>query len=57
MDKQKPRDDIQTAAEVREAQTLQRAFGDDAARSYVQFKQIKPEVAQRVLEHGPRRAR
>lgn len=57
MRKVKPREDKQTAAEVREAQTLQRAFGDDAAKSYARLKQIKPDVAQRVLDHGPRRAR
>lgn len=55
MQKVKPREDKRTAAEVREAQTLQRAFGDDAARSYADFKQIKPDVARRVLDHGPRR--
>lgn len=57
MDKVRLREDKQTAAEVREAETLQRAFGDDAARSYARFKAIKPEVAKRVLDHGPRRAR
>lgn len=51
----KPREDKQTAAEVKEAQTLQRAFGQDAAESYAKFKKIPEPVAQRVLEHGPRR--
>lgn len=55
MDKVKPREDKQTAAEVREAQTLQRAFGQEAATSYAKFKQIPEPVAQRVLDHGPRR--
>ncbi len=57
MDAIKQREDKRTAAEVREAETLQRAFGDDAAKSYVKFKQLPEEVAQRVLEHGPRRSR
>jgi hypothetical protein len=52
---QKIRDDKQTAAQVREAEKMQRAFGDDAAKSFLSTRQVPEEVARRVLEHGLRR--
>lgn len=53
---QKPREDKQTAEQVREAQKMQRAFGDDATKAFLNLRQMPEEVARRVLEHvGQRR--
>jgi hypothetical protein len=49
-------EDLQTATQIREAQVLQRAFGDDAAKSYLNMHQVDEDATRRVLEHeGQRR--
>lgn len=52
---QKPREDKQTAEQVREAQAMQRAFGDDAAKAFLNMRQVPEEVSRRVLEHVEQR--
>lgn len=52
---QHERADEQTAAQVREAQAMQRAFGDEAARAFLTMRQVAPEVTRRVLEHPEQR--
>ncbi len=49
------REDKRTEAEVREAEKMQRAFGDDAARSFLKKREVPEEVASRVLEHVEQR--
>jgi hypothetical protein len=55
MGEQRIREDKQTAAQVREAEKMQRAFGDDAAKSFLKLREVPEDVARRVLEHGQRR--
>jgi hypothetical protein len=43
------REDFDTAQKVREAQAMQRAFGDEAARTFLERRHIPHELAQRVL--------
>ncbi len=50
------REDKETAEQVREGQKMQRAFGDEAAKAFLNMRQVPEEVTRRVLEHvGQRR--
>jgi len=50
------RADSATAQQVREAQAMQRAFGDDAAKTFLELRKVDPAIARRVLEQpGQRR--
>ena len=51
------RTDRQTEQHIREAIAMQRAFGDHAAQTFLQLRNVSPAVATRVLAapHGQRR--
>lgn len=51
-----PRQDNQTAQQVREALAMQRAFGNHAAATFLRLRNVPAEVAARVLS-SPRRRR
>ena len=43
------RKDAVTEAQIREALTMKRAFGDDAARTFLKLRGIAPDLSERVL--------
>lgn len=49
------RRDLVTAVAIREALVLQRALGYDAAKAFLQYLQVPPETAARVLLEPTRR--
>lgn len=52
---QHERADVETAAKIREAQAMQRAFGEHAAKTFLELRNVDPEVTRRVLEHPEQR--
>lgn len=49
MSYQQPREDQKTAEVVREALAMQRAFGDHAAKTFLELRHAAPELVIRVL--------
>lgn len=50
-----PRQDTQTAQHVKEAQAMQRAFGQHAAATFLRLRNVPAEIAARVLGTTTRR--
>lgn len=55
MQTHQPRTNSQIAQHVREAQAMQRAFGDHAAKKFLETRKVDPAIASRVLEHPEQR--
>lgn len=49
MSEQIERKDTETEAKLREALTMKRAFGDDAARTFLKLRGIDPDLSERIL--------
>jgi len=52
---QHQRADRATEQQIREAQMMQRAFGEEAAWAFLEIRKVDPVVARRVLEHPEQR--
>lgn len=50
-----PRQDNQTAQQIKEALAMQRAFGNHAAATFLRLRNVSAEVAARVLSAPGRR--
>jgi hypothetical protein len=49
------RKDRDTAQQLKEAQAMQRAFGEKAAETFLSMRKVDPELARRVLEQPEQR--
>lgn len=51
------RKDVETEAKIREALNMKHAFGDDAARRFLNLRGIDPDLADRILNARPEELR
>ena len=54
---QHERKDVETEATIREALNMKHAFGDDAARKFLNLRGVDPDLADRVLTSRPEQLR
>lgn len=54
---QHERKDVETAAKIREALNMKHAFGDDAARKFLNLRGIDPDLTDRILTSRPEQLR
>jgi hypothetical protein len=57
MTAQHERKDVETEAKIREALNMKHAFGDDAARKFLNLRGIDPDLTDRVLTARPEQLR
>jgi hypothetical protein len=57
MNEQYERKDLETETKVREALHMKRAFGDDAARTFLKLRGVDPDLTERVLTAAPSQLR